>query len=76
MIDASIEDLRIIKRTGEVPTGIMLFFPEEFESLITLNKEKITRILTEEFKKVSMISEITTSLLNEVEAKIIARISS
>jgi hypothetical protein len=76
MKDESIEDLRIVRRTGEVPTGIMLFFPEEFESIIMLNKEIIASILTTEFKKISKISEITTNYLNKVEDKIYSRISS
>ena len=76
MIDDSIEDLRITKRTGEVPTGILLFFQEKFESLITSKKVEITGILTKEFKRISKISDITTSLLNEIEDEIFARISS
>ena len=76
MIDDSIEDLRIIKRTGEVPTGILLFFPKEFGSIIMLNKEKITGILTKEFKQISKISKITTKLLNEIENKVSDCISS
>ena len=76
MKDESIEDLRIIKRSGKVPTGFLLFFQLKFEPVIMLNKEAITGIITTELKKISNVSEITPNGLNKIEKKVRDLISS
>ncbi|MHA1931750.1 MAG: right-handed parallel beta-helix repeat-containing protein [Promethearchaeota archaeon] len=70
MIDESIKDLRIIKRTGKVPAGFLLFFPREFEPIIILNKEAIKGIITTVLSKITVVSEITPTILNKIEDKV------
>ena len=76
MKDESIEDLRIIKRTGKVPTGFLLFFPREFETIIMSNKEAIKGIITTVLSNVSLVSEITHKILSQIEKKVRDLISS